>query len=710
MFMHAEAIWISEGMDDYGEGWMRPHSSQPLPPPNPSRESALSLPREMPYSVPEVRRTRSSTTSFSDERGPGAFVSLGSLPRRKSPAPAPPGRKSPVFHLNHDDDDHSSSPDSLDEHTRPTLSISISGGDKSTPPQNASGSLQLPAAVPFPRSTSPSSPQGSSSTSSGSSSPRPPITRGSSTPIFLSNGKPLKSSLKSSASSPSIAMSPEGHSHLRSRSEPSTPALPHKNVHFPDQEGGLATVRVFSRSARPAALSNPGNTKDDETETEGEEIPPNRFPFPTSTSVPHPYEIDTAKSTMVPSSRASPYANLHLESLQFSPSSSSSSGVGVKPHLSGSIIVRNLAFEKHVAVRFTLDDWQTVSEVSAHFVESIPSLPPHITQSSAGPSRTTVGDLVGPAPQEKGWDRFSFNIRLEDYAYALSTRVIWLAARYRVHSTYPDAGCAIPGPGGEWWDNNGGSNYRVSFRPLISANSFSSSRPRRETTPAPIIPPLTTAPTPPTYREHALGLFIPSEKFPSANKVSPPTSPPGNSDEEKLPTPFHSGKLNLSNYAPPHPHTPSNSPAPSTLSGLLPIKRSSARPVSTITQRPHLLVPNHDEDSASPASSTLSTPSVSPTTVPHVLIGGMPATSPYFYAAREREPDFTPRPGHLEDWEWSAPGAPPSLSIPGLPNVGHFPGAQGLTSDSLYKAFVTQWCFAGPSPSHVYGVDGGVLA
>jgi hypothetical protein len=42
-----------------------------------------------------------------------------------------------------------------------------------------------------------------------------------------------------------------------------------KNVHFPSQEeGGLATVRVFNRSAKPASLSRLG--EETETETEGE--------------------------------------------------------------------------------------------------------------------------------------------------------------------------------------------------------------------------------------------------------------------------------------------------------------------------------------------------------------------------------------------------------------------------------------------------------
>ena len=191
---------------------------------------------------------------------------------------------------------------------------------------------------------------------------RPTFQRASSTPlILLANGRPLKSSLKSSSSSPNIPfpsqsmvpsilwpdlhqraaesaeggereggqgqglLEPERHHvvHQRAASAPSVPSslsisgtssppttsppppssssstnhihspqphahrdphahhahvhahapAPHKNVHFPSsEEGGLATVRVFNRSARPASLSLPAGARlgeETETETEG---------------------------------------------------------------------------------------------------------------------------------------------------------------------------------------------------------------------------------------------------------------------------------------------------------------------------------------------------------------------------------------------------------------------------------------------------------
>jgi hypothetical protein len=412
-------------------------------------------------------RTRSPT--FSNERGPGAFVSLGSLPRRKSHPPVQ-ARKSPVFHIHGDEDheDHSlSSSDSPDEqtHTRSDSPIKNSPQDDS------------PTAVPFPcRSPSPRSPI------SGPSpliTPRPQLSRGSST-VLLSNGKPLKSSLKSSTSSLSIPESletqrPSNHLHLRSRSEPSTPtAQTPKNVHFPETDGGLASIRIFSRSARPTAVSTPDA---DETETEGEDQQSTGFPFP-KLPPPSKFDIDPTTTSVVPVTKISPHVNVIVESLKFSYASST----GVNPHLSGTILVRNLAYEKHVAVRFTLDDWQTVSEVTARHVVSLPSLPPVFALSPS--SKTTLGDLAARGTSNSEWDRFCFMIRLEDYGHSLGSRVLWFAARYRVDSTFPALSTEVLGPGGEWWDNNDGENYRVAFKaapPLPSLSTFS--RMRRETAP-----------------------------------------------------------------------------------------------------------------------------------------------------------------------------------------------------------------------------------
>ena len=87
----------------------------------------------------------------------------------------------------------------------------------------------------------------------------------------------------SSTSSSSNSSSPSFHHHVS------------KNVHFPSQEeGGLATIRVFNRSARPASLSRLGEeTETDTTDNEassggnggwpgwsGKYVGGSTFPFP----------------------------------------------------------------------------------------------------------------------------------------------------------------------------------------------------------------------------------------------------------------------------------------------------------------------------------------------------------------------------------------------------------------------------------------------
>ena len=108
-----------------------------------------------------------------------------------------------------------------------------------------------------------------------------------------------------------------------------------------------------------------------------------------------------------------PASHVILESLVMAPDAKSVRGV---------VRVDNLAFEKWVAVRFTFDNWQTVSEVSGEYLESL----------------------------SDKQDRFSFTIKLQDLYSSLENRVAFLAVRYTVG-------------GREIWDNNDGDNYRVEF-------------------------------------------------------------------------------------------------------------------------------------------------------------------------------------------------------------------------------------------------------
>lgn len=247
-------------------------------------------------------------------------------------------------------------------------------------------------------------------------------------------------------------------------------------MHFPTSE--LATIKLFNRSAKPASVSRIGGEDDTETETEGElSVGSNSgfirgssavFPFPRSPLGQRRYEIDPDISSRIPTTNQPPYANVFLESLTFTPSLHSSPSS--TPGISGTLLVRNIAYEKHVAVRFTLDDWQTTSEVSANHLVSLTTLP----NTFIDQKRLTYGDIIALSPHQTQpaspinpsshsasalspqWDRFTFKIKLEDYAHpslgGLTKRTMWLVARYTT------------GTGVETWDNNSGKNYKVAFR------------------------------------------------------------------------------------------------------------------------------------------------------------------------------------------------------------------------------------------------------
>jgi hypothetical protein len=102
-------------------------------------------------------------------------------------------------------------------------------------------------------------------------------------------------------------------------------------------------------------------------------------------------------------------------------------------NLVGSIQVANLAFEKHVVVRYTLDDWTTVHEVDAAYREPV-------------------------ANSANTWDRFSFKITLAEHCH----QTLDLAIQYTVG-------------GRAFWDNNQYRNYRVQVVPNVLIDDLSSS-------------------------------------------------------------------------------------------------------------------------------------------------------------------------------------------------------------------------------------------
>ncbi|NXU90066.1 PPR3E phosphatase, partial [Xiphorhynchus elegans] len=102
--------------------------------------------------------------------------------------------------------------------------------------------------------------------------------------------------------------------------------------------------------------------------------------------------------------------------------------------LRGAVRVLNLAYEKVVSVRYSLDGWASCAEAPAAYQP--------------------------PAPPDGITDRFAFLLPLGDAAAAAET-ALEFAVRYRV-------------AGAEYWDNNEGKNYRLRGRPRIPQDPDSS--------------------------------------------------------------------------------------------------------------------------------------------------------------------------------------------------------------------------------------------
>ncbi|KAH7317532.1 putative phosphatase regulatory subunit-domain-containing protein [Rhizoctonia solani] len=194
-----------------------------------------------------------------------------------------------------------------------------------------------------------------------------------------------------------------------SRSAPATPTTA-KFVHFDSQ---LEHVRLFLAEQKPTAVSRDGSPTET-SEGEGNEFPwHGRGVGYGSSDDERVRKTLRVKSTNVPVNPSIDGADVRVQSLVLSDDGSS---------LIGRVLVRNIAFEKWVAARFTFDWWQTTSEVSARYID-------------------TVGD---------GVDRFGFTIKLGDVLHRIEEKTLFVAVRYTVS-------------GREIWDSNHGQNYQVSF-------------------------------------------------------------------------------------------------------------------------------------------------------------------------------------------------------------------------------------------------------
>lgn len=188
----------------------------------------------------------------------------------------------------------------------------------------------------------------------------------------------------------------------KARSAPASPSCP-KYVHFDTQ---LEHVKHFLAQQRPAAVSRSGSPVATDTEDEA----PNAYPFPAMASA-----QGGQVKLRLPNfpTRVNHESEAYVETIEMGKDGKTLRGV---------VRVKNVAFEKWVAVRYTLDHWATVSEVSAEHQESM------------GPNS----------------DRFGFTIKLQDLLARIEEKTMFIAVRYT-------AG------GREIWDNNGGQNYKVEF-------------------------------------------------------------------------------------------------------------------------------------------------------------------------------------------------------------------------------------------------------
>ena len=201
-----------------------------------------------------------------------------------------------------------------------------------------------------------------------------------------------------------------GTSRRRPSSMPGTPTYS-KAVHF---DSHLEHVRHFLQVDRPLAVSA-GSSPVENYESEGE------FPFGSdeasarSRAPTYEWQISLANFPSDSDSRRS--LPVFVERVFLTPDNK---------NIMGNIAVQNLAFQKTVTVRFTLDYWKTTSEIVADYNNDVRRKGNH-----------------------DNLDHFNFSIKLADQAN-LENKTLFFCVRYNVN-------------GQEYWDSNGSSNYQVDF-------------------------------------------------------------------------------------------------------------------------------------------------------------------------------------------------------------------------------------------------------
>jgi hypothetical protein len=197
-----------------------------------------------------------------------------------------------------------------------------------------------------------------------------------------------------------------------------------KMVHF---DAKLERVRHFLHSEKPTAVSaqsSPteerpkfhwGSDSDHESESSEDEEDP-RIGF-------QRYLDRTEWQISLPNYNSSLHLdnskNVFVESIFLSVD---------KNNLIGNVAVKNLTFEKHVSIRYSLDNWKTVTEISAEYNPDV---------------RRKLKVL--------GYDRFTFSLNLCDFPQHYTKSVLFFCVKF------------ADGNGRVFWDNNNGQNYQVIF-------------------------------------------------------------------------------------------------------------------------------------------------------------------------------------------------------------------------------------------------------
>ena len=219
------------------------------------------------------------------------------------------------------------------------------------------------------------------------------------------SGEPLKSSLGSRPPTPRPNLSVVT-AQPSSKSEPATPNHARsKSVSFAER---LDHVKLFFAEQKPIAVSRDGSPTEDTSGTESEAPAPVRR----ISSDDEKKRLLVMEVVNMPQ-RSTVDVDVMLEDVILSKEAT----------ICGHVKVRNLASQKSVAVRFTFDSWQTTSEVSAKYEQSL---------------------------AHGMFDRFGFVIRLHDILSKIEEETLFMAIRYAIN-------------GRELWDNNGGVNYKITF-------------------------------------------------------------------------------------------------------------------------------------------------------------------------------------------------------------------------------------------------------